>query len=124
MKLNETKAIKNCKTFDLDAAYAVINGIREDEYTVKDYAKIAARIASGKNDVEVLQCDAEIVRNFRVCDAIAEGSKNMDVWIRFKALCGNVFVMGGACLTDIWDCSVSNKDEIKSRMFIRKFIEE
>lgn len=128
MKVTISKDMKRVITLeDLPAVKKVIAEVREDGSTAEDYAELAARVASGGNCVEVLRASAEIVRNNRIKDAYGEGSGDYDVWICFIALVdgglGGV-VMGGANLTDIWQATGDNKEEIKRYMYIRRFKEE
>lgn len=124
MKVSFTSEMKKIVTIaDIPAVRKVIDGMRDDTYTAKDYAEMAARIASGHNCVEVLKASAEIAGNCRVWDAFAEGSGKYDVWINFTAYTGDGFVMGGAYLTDLWAADGDNSDEIRNHMYIRKFFE-
>ena len=126
MKINITAETKKIITIaEMPAVHKVIEALKEDA-TAKDYAEMAARIASGRNAVKVLEAKAEIAKNCRVDDRICEGSAQFDVWVTFTAIIEDGFegiIMGGAYLTDLWDCSAENADETRDHMFIRKFIE-
>ena len=107
----------------MPAARKVIEVMKEDEWTVKDYAAMAARIASGCNGARVIEASAAVVGNHRVWDAIAEGTERFDVWVEFIAFTGDSFITGGACITDLWRSNADNLDDIRSHMYIRKFVE-
>ena len=124
MKVRISDESKKIITIEqMPAARKVIEAMKDDEWTVKDYAAMAARIASGCNAVKVLEASAEIAANCRVWDAFAEGSRRFDVWVEFAALADNGFVMGGAYITDLWSSGADNLDETRSHMYIRKFVE-
>lgn len=124
MKVQFTSEMKKVVTVaEMPAVNKVIETMREDESTVKEYAEMAAQIASRCNTVKVLEASARIAANSRVWDAIAEGSWMFDVWVEFTAFADNGFVMGGAYLTDLWKYTCDNREETLQQMFIRKFIE-
>lgn len=126
MKISITAEAKKIITIaEMPAVHKVIEALKE-EATAKDYAEMAARIASGRNIVKVLEAKAEIAKNCRVVDRICEDSAQFDVWVTFTAIIEDGFegiIMGGAYLTDLWDYSAENADETRDHMFIRKFIE-
>lgn len=127
MKISITAEAKKYITVaEMPAVHKVIEAMKEDTCTAKDYAELAARIASGCNSVKVLEAKAEVAGNCRVHDRFCEGSAQFDIWITFTAIVDggfDGFIMGGAYLTDIWDCTPDNADEIRAHMFIRKFTE-
>lgn len=98
-----------------------------EDYTngdLQDYA-IAAAWVAGCTDrawVEILKVDAEIAKNGRVWDAIDEGTEDIDVWLNIYAFDSYTgFYEIGIYLTDAWQISEDNYDEIKSHMFINKY---
>ena len=102
----------------------VIESEEEDEWTAKEWAKMAAGIVCLCNSVKVLEASAEIVKNCRVLDAYAEGSADFDVWIRFTVFVNDdSFVVGGVYLSDLWAASADNREETVKCMFIRWFKE-
>lgn len=102
----------------------VIESEEEDEWTAKEWAKMAAGIVCLCNSVKVLEASAEIVKNCRVLDAYAEGSADFDVWIRFTVFVNDdSFVVGGVYLSDLWAASADNREETIKCMFIRWFKE-
>lgn len=124
MKVQFTSEMKKVvMVAEMPAIHKVIEAMKDDESTVKEYAEMAARIASGCNNVKVLEASAKIAANCRVWDAIAEGSGKFDVWVEFTAFTDNGFVMGGANLTDLWKYTCDNREETLQHMFIRKFTE-
>ena len=127
MKIAITAEAKKYITVsEMPAVRKVIEYLKDDEWTVKDYAERAARIASDNNIVRVLECSAEIAGNCRVWDRFDNGSAQYDVWINFTAIINGGFggiIMGGAYVSDIWDATGKNNEEIRGHMFIRKFTE-
>lgn len=124
MKVRISDESKKIITIEqMPAARKVIEAMKDDDWTVKDYAAMAARIASGCNGVRVIEASAAVFGNHRVWDAIAEGTEWFDVWVEFIAFTGDSFITGGAYITDLWRSSVDNLDDIRSHMYIRKFVE-
>lgn len=127
MKVTITTDMKKVITLsDMPAVNKVIAAMKEDSSTAKDYAEQAARIASGNNNVKVLEASAEIACNARIFDGIADGTAHYDVWIRFTAIIDNGFggiIMGGAYLTDLWKSIGIHDGVTRGRMYIRKFTE-
>ena len=58
---------------EMPAVRKVIESEEEDEWTAKEWAKMAAGIVCLCNSVKVLEASAEIVKNCRILDAYAEG---------------------------------------------------
>lgn len=101
----------------------IINEMREDD-SLKNYAEMAARVASGDwNDFEILKAEAEIAKNRRAHDNYHEGSSNLDIWLTiyaFNAYKG--FYKIGVCLSDIWQLTGDNGEEIRSHMYIAEYV--
>ena len=127
MKIAITADAKRFITIaDMPAVRKVIESFKDDSWTVKEYAEQAARIASDNNIVNVLECGAEIAGNRRVWDRFDNGTAHFDVWVTFTAIIDNGFggiIMGGAYISDIWDATNYNHDEVRSHMYIRRFAE-
>lgn len=128
MKVQITKEMKRVITIaEMPAVNKVLRYAKEDDgMTVNEYAEIAARIASGKNNVKVLEANAEIACNCRISDWYDNGSANFDIWINFTAIIDDGFagiIIGGAYVTDIHALDNDNTKEIRSRMYIRRFME-
>ena len=123
MKVKITERAKKFLTLEeLPVAKQVINDLKEDN-ELENYGKIAARIASGTNETfEILKAEAEISHNRRVYDAFCEGSGKIDIWMEFYAYNAYAgFYEIGVYLTDLWNSTGDNSDEIKSHMFILEF---
>lgn len=129
MKVSITKEMKKVITIaDMPAVNEVIKTMQYDSTTAKEAAEMAARIASGNNDIKVLEASAEIAGNCRIWDYYNfDGcSAHYDVWINFTAIINNGFggiIMGGAYLSDINSADGDNSEEIREHMYIRKFTE-
>lgn len=127
MKVTITADMKKVITIaDMPAVNKVIAAVKENTCTAKEYAEQAARIASGNNNVKVLEASAEIAGNCRIYDWYDNGSEHFDIWINFTAIIDNGFggiIMGGAYVTDINASTGDNYEELRSHMYIRKFTE-
>lgn len=99
----------------------------EDSYSAKVWAEITAKMLFGHSGVTVLTASAEIAKNQRIWDVFGEGTGDIDVWITFTAFdgtdffAGNEFVISGVYLSDLWNLTSDNADEIKKHMYIRRF---
>lgn len=127
MRVQFTSEMKKVVTVaEMPAVRKVIEYMKEDEWTAKDYAESAAQIASGCNTVKVLEASAEIAGNCRINDWYDNGSSKFDVWVEYTAVINSGFggiIMGGAYVTDICSLTGDNAEEIRSHMYIRKFTE-
>lgn len=126
MKVKFTDTMKDIVTVaEMPAVRKVIEAEKKnDEWTVQEWAKMAAGIVRPCSSVKVLEASAEIAKNCRIWDAYADGSADFDVWIRFTAFANDdSFVIGGAYLTDLWAASADNREETISHMYIRRFKE-
>lgn len=101
----------------------IINEMREDD-SLEEYAQMAARAASGDwNDFEILKAEAEISRNCRVHDNFHEGSGNLDIWLTIYAYNAyKGFYNIGVYLSDLWQLTNDNGDEIRSHMYIAEYV--
>ncbi len=123
MKVAVTKEAKRILTVaEMPAVRRIIEELKEEE-DVKWYANLAAIVAAGSYDADVLRANAEIAKNCRVWNAYHEESADLDVWVKFTAYTDEGFVVGGAYLTDIWQITSDNNEEIKRHMYIRLFRE-
>lgn len=129
MKVRITKEMKKVITIaDMPAVNEVIKTMQYDSTTAEEAAAAAARIASGSNEVKVLEASAEIAGNCRIWDYYNyDGcSAHYDVWVNFTAIINDGFggiIMGGAYLSDIWSATGDNNEELRNHMYIRKFTE-
>lgn len=107
---------------ELPIVKRIMAEMKEDD-GLKEYAEMAARIASGGSCEKVYECSAEIAKNRRVYEQWGDGSGNLDIWIEAAALTSEGFVIFGIYLSDVWSITGDNADEIRSHMYIRKFQE-
>lgn len=113
--------------WEAERARAIIQELKDDEYSVKDYAGMAANLAAGVNGMEVLQCSAVIALNCRSFDRFGEDTQNLDVWIEFKAFDAfQGFYWGGMYLSDIWDipCDMNEREQHKKLMWLQEYKKE
>ena len=127
MKVNLTAEMKNFITVaEMPAVKKVMQYEKEnDEWTVQEWAKMAARLVFDDNGAKVIEATARIAKNQRVWDAFDEETRDIDVWIEFTAFSEyrSSFIIAGVYLTDLWQLTKDNADEIKSHMYIRRFEE-
>jgi len=130
MKVKFTDTMKNIVTVaEMPAVKAVMQYEKEDDYSAQDWAKVAANMLFDHSNTTVLKADAAIAKNQRVWNVYGEGTGDIDVWIMFTAFNGteyfggDEFVAGGVYLSDLWNLTSSNAEEIKQHMYIRRFKE-
>lgn len=127
MKVNLTAEMKKFITVaEMPAVKKVMQYEKEnDEWTVQEWAKMAARLVFDDNGAKVIEATARIAKNQRVWDAFDEETRDIDVWIEFTAFSEyrSSFIIAGVYLTDLWQLTKNNADEIKSHMYIRRFEE-
>ena len=127
MKVNLTAEMKKFLTVaEMPAVKKVMQYEKEnDEWTVQEWAKMAARLVFDDNGAKVIEATARIAKNQRVWDAFDEETRDIDVWIEFTAFSEyrSSFIIAGVYLTDLWQLTKDNADEIKSHMYIRRFEE-
>lgn len=123
MKVKFTAETKKFVTVaEVPQVKKIIEEMREDD-GLKDYAEMAARVASRSNEsFEILKAEAEIAKNRRAFDNYGEGSGTLDIWIEayaFNSYKG--FYNIGIYLTDVWNISGDNKEEIRNHMYIEEY---
>lgn len=127
MKVNLTAEMKKFITVaEMPAVKKVMQYEKEnDEWTVQEWAKMAARLVFDDNGAKVIEATARIAKNQRVWDAFDKETRDIDVWIEFTAFSEyrSSFIIAGVYLTDLWQLTKDNADEIKSHMYIRRFEE-
>ena len=127
MKVNLTAEMKKFITVaEMPAVKKVMQYEKEnDEWIVQEWAKMAPRSVIDDNGTKVIEATARIAKNQRVWDAFDEETRDIDVWIEFTAFSEyrSSFIIAGVYLTDLWQLTKNNADEIKSHMYIRRFEE-
>ena len=127
MKVNLTAEMKKFITVaEMPAVKKVMQYEKEnDEWTVQEWAKMAARLVFDDAVAMIIEAKARIAKNQRVWDAFDEETRDIDVWIEFTAFSEyrSSFIIAGVYLTDLWQLTKDNADEIKSHMYIRRFEE-
>ena len=87
----------------------------------------ALSLAAGCNACtsDVLGVHVEYAKNGRLpWDHHGDGTGIMDLWIEARGLVEfSGFYIVGFYLSDIWNLGADNRDEVKSRMYIREFKE-
>ena len=126
MKVNFTAEMRKYIAFaEMPAVKKVMEYAKEDVYSAKDWAKVATRIVFDDNAAKVIEATARIAKNQRVWDAFDEETRHIDIWVEFTAFSEyrSGFIIAGVYLTDLWQLTKDNADEIKSHMYIRQFKE-
>lgn len=109
---------------ELPEVKKIIADMKEDT-GLKDYAETAARIASRDNCNEILKVEAEIAKNQRVINRYSDKSSNLDIWLTVYAFNDyKGFYKIGAYLSDIWESTGDNSEELRNYMYIREFTEK
>lgn len=75
------------------------------------------------SDHNIFDVSVEYAGNQRIYEYHGDGSGNKDLWITVKGFVNSKFYIIGFYLSDIWSVSYENRDEVKSHMYIRKFVE-
>lgn len=117
---------KHITLADAPIARQIIVDMKEDKSTPAEYAGMAIRAAynGSTNDVEILKASTKISTNCRAVDVYTENSGHLDIWIDATAhVNGNEFVIIGAYLSDIWQITGCNNEEVSAHMYVRKFQE-
>ena len=126
MKVRVTDEAKKWLTVaEMPAVRKLIAEMKDNEYTVQELAKDAMNwiICPMGQNARILECSASIARNSRLDNYHFDGSGKLDVWIEFVA-----FDQYSGCwwcgvyLSDIWSVSESNREEIYSHCFVKKYI--
>ena len=106
----------------------IADGIIEElsDYSIEADMQMIARTAAGTNDTfEILKFTAEIAKNSRVWNAYGTNdgeTKNLDVWMEMYVYNKYVgFYEIGCYLTDIWQITGDNSEEIRNHFYINKF---
>ena len=126
MKVNLAAETKKFITVaEMPAVKKVMRCANEDEYTATDWARVAARLVFDDNAAMIIEARARIAKNHRVWDAFDAETRDIDVWIEFTAFSEyrSSFIIAGVYLSDLWQLTRDNADEIKSHMYIRRFKE-
>lgn len=123
MKVSITKQSKKVITLaEAPIARRIIEEMKDDEMSVSEYAEIAARVAGGNGEYEILRASAEIAKNARAFNLYGEDTGNLDIWLNFYAFNSyKGFFEIGAYLSDIWAIGADNTEEIKSHMYINHY---
>lgn len=123
MKIKFGTEQKRIVTVDqLPAVKELISSLKEEDF--KWDAECALSFAAG-TDGEILKIDAEIAKNSAVWNLYNDASENIDVWVTVYALTYKGFYSIGTYLSDIWKMGPDDvENEIRGRMYVRKFTEE
>ena len=108
----------------------IIADMKEDEIKPEEYAEMAVRAAYSNTlvfNVEVLKATARIVKSSKAWNVMSDHSEDLDIWVEATAYVSlsdsYECIMIGTYLSDIWQITEDNKEEIASYMYIRRFKE-
>ena len=123
MKITITEQMKNVLTIaEHPAARQMIKEYRGQDLSFE--IELAAEIGAGLGWApEILRAEAEIIRNARTeYDQFGEGTGHLDIELHILAYDRyNAFFDISACLSDIWQASSDNREEIRARMYVLKY---
>ena len=124
MKVSITEESKKYLTVEeYEIAKRIVKEFKAaDSEELQDYARQAARIVDGSVH-EIFKATASIARNNRAYNALATDTGLLDIWFDITASTSNGFVIIGAYLSDLWQATGDNNEELASRMYVRKFAE-
>lgn len=124
MKIKMHKEYKKIFTIcDVERAKEIINELKDDGMTTKEWAEMAVREAiKDKDDFfeRIIEATAETAKNCRTWNAYNNDSCDIDVWIEATAETAFGFVKIGAYLTDIWQTGAV---DYANHMYIRYYRE-
>lgn len=125
MKIKITEDMKRVITLSEENAVKLVQNSMKEQKNFQWEAERALDIASNNTIHEILKVDAEIAKNRRVWDFYNEGTERIDIWVTaygFDYFAG--FYSVGFYLSDIWQLGSENAEEIKERMYIRKYTQK
>lgn len=124
MKVQVTQNSKQVITLaEAPIARQIIMDLKEDG-GLEDYIRSAisaAYAATCERCDKIYESSAEITKNHRAQDVFVENSKDLDVWIDAIAKVTYGFCEIGFYLSDIWQLSNDNREDVVSHMFVRKY---
>ena len=108
---------------DMPAVRKIQKDMKSDSFLL-DYCTSAARIAARCNaNFQIFSANAEIAKNERVDALYFEDSGNLDVWISCLAFSPPLgFWDIGFYLSDIWQTTGDNSEEIREYMLIDEYL--
>ena len=124
MKVQITNEAKQYLTLaEMPNVRKIIADLKDDEYSVKDYAKIAADFVFNYGYCNTFDEKAEITKHsgYEYSNTIT----GIDVWVSFKAYNKSLdsFAICGIYLSDIWQIGIEDEHKaIKSRMYIKRYL--
>ena len=119
----EAEQKKYITVSELPAVKRLIAEMKSENFRFE--AEIAARIATGENVNEILKIEAEIAHNNRVYNRYDDESGTLDIWFTIYAFNSySGFYTIGAYLSDLWESTGDNADELRGHMYIREFTEK
>lgn len=128
MKIQINKESKKVLTLsEMPIVKRIIKDFKDNEDDLSGDLEILMNIFSAD---EVIKSTAYVSKNCRAYNVFSDDSGNIDIWIQATIYNiyssengGGVFYMVGAYLSDLWQSTGENREELKSRMYIRKFLE-
>lgn len=120
---NTERSIYLCQ---LEAAEEIVKQFEGEEQSasLEDAAKHAISIATGISSAcfEVLKAKAEIMPNNRICNRYTDTSENLDVSLNIYAFDEYYGFYNIHCyLSDVWESTGDNSEELRKYMYIEKY---
>lgn len=127
MKVNLTAEMKKFITVaEMPAVKKVMRCANEDECTLTDLARVAARLVFDDNAAMIIECKSEDCQRISAFGTLSTRRRetltcglNLSAFSEYRSS----FIIAGVYLTDLWQLTTDNADEIKSHMYIRQFKE-
>lgn len=125
MKIKITEDMKRVITLSEENAVKLVQNSMKEQKNLQWEAERALGLASNNVSLEVLKVEAEVAKNRRVWNFYNEGTESIDIWVTaygFNCFAG--FYSVGFYLSDIWQLGSDNAEEIKERMYIKKYTQK
>lgn len=125
MRIKITEDMKRVITLSEENAVKLVQNCMKEQKNLQWEAERALELASNNTIHEVLKVDAEIAKNSRVWDFYNEGTECIDILVTaygFDYFEG--FYSVSFYLSDIWQLGSENQEEIKAKMYIRKYTQK
>lgn len=112
--------------YQLEEAKEIASQFEDEEQSasLEDAVKSAISIATDISSAcfEVLKAEAEIMPNGRICNKYTDTSENLDVYLNIYAFDDYYGFYNIHCyLSDIWESTGDNSEELRKYMYIEKY---
>lgn len=114
--------------YQLEAAREIVSQFEDEDgsASLDDAVQTAISIATGETSMcfEVLKATAEIMPYYRAQNRYTDNSENLDVYLTIYAFDEyHGFYKIGCYLSDVWESTGDNAEELRQYMYIGKYEE-